>query len=73
MLRDALDGVLLGSVDQVLSDCLAAAEESRLREEEEKIIARLSLADEDDNDEEINRLTRRLMEVQKELTTLKAR
>lgn len=68
--RDVLEKVLLGSMDQVFSDCLRSVRKENLREEEEMIIARLSLADEKENKEEVERLTERLVDIQKQLVSI---
>ncbi len=62
---------VLGSMDTVFRDCLHTVKKQQLEEEEDLLITRLSLADEEENQTEIRQLTEQLIQIQKELKLLK--
>lgn len=53
--------------DIIFNDCVKQIKLNGLKKQEKEIIARLSMADEDENSEEIVKLTRQLMDIQKEI------
>ncbi len=67
ILQDILEQVLVGgSAPQVFDDCIRTWNRARLAKEEQRLIALLSLADEEDNQERILTLTDQLMKIQRE-------
>lgn len=67
ILQDILEQVLVGgSAPQVFDDCIRTWNRARLAREEQRLIALLSLADEEDNQERILTLTDQLMKIQRE-------
>lgn len=69
-LTEALSNVVIcGNEEQVFSQCVNTWQIKCLSEREQDIIARLSLADEDNNPESIKALTKELMEVQQEINS----
>ena len=52
---------VLGSMDTVFRDCLHTVKKQQLEEEEDLLITRLSLADEEENQTEIRQLTEQLI------------
>ena len=71
VLQQVEEQELLGSMDAVFRDCLHTVKKQHLEEEEDLLITRLSLADEEENQEEIRQLTEQLITIQKELKLLK--
>jgi DNA primase len=65
-LRDVDEKVMLaGSSESIFKDCIHTAIMDELKDKEEKLIARLSMADEEANKEGIRSLTEELIETQK--------
>ncbi|MBQ0079310.1 MAG: DNA primase [Eubacterium sp.] len=60
-----------GSEDRMFRDCLKSIKRAKLEEEEKLLIDSLDLADEEENHEEIVKLTQRLMELQREIEMIK--
>jgi len=58
--------LLEGSEDSFFSDCVRAYREKKTKKREKEIIMKLSLANEDENSEEIKKLTNELIEVQRQ-------
>jgi DNA primase len=56
-----------GREKAVFDDCIARIRERSLKRQEKELMIRLSMADEEENREEIIKLTRQLIEIQKEL------
>ena len=80
MLRDRLDEectVCLAEIEaeiispgterSVFDECIAQIRKKELKKQEEEILVRLSMADEEENHEEIIRLTQQLIEIQKKI------
>lgn len=68
-LRDIERNILLaGKEEQIYGECLQSFEEERLARRRHELILKISLADEQENPEEIRRLTEELMEIQKKKT-----
>ena len=61
--------VIAGNEEQVFRECIHTWQIKRLLQREQDLITRLSLADEENNPDSINRLTLELMEVQKEINS----
>ena len=55
-----------GKADAIFKECIKSHNEERLVNKEKEIIMQLSIADEQNNPEEIKRLTEALMQIQKE-------
>ena len=69
-MTEALSNVVIcGNEEQVFSQCINTWQIQCLSEREQDIIARLSLADEENNPESIEALTKELMEVQQEINS----
>ena len=69
-LTEALSNVVIcGNEEQVFNQCINTWQLQCLSEREQDIIARLSLADEENNPESIEALTKELMEVQQEINS----
>lgn len=56
-----------GKEHDIFHDCIARIRRDNLKREEANLLTMLSMADEEDNQEDIVRLTRQLMEVQKKI------
>lgn len=66
ILRDINQNILLaGKEEQILHECILSFEEDRIAKRRHELILRISLADEQENPEEIRKLTEELMEIQK--------
>lgn len=66
---DVIDSKLIpqGREDSIYNDCVERIRLNKLKEQEAEIITRLSMADEDENGEEIVKLTKQLMDIQKKI------
>ena len=53
------------NAETIFNDCIRSIRAQILKKEEEQILMRLSMADEEENKEEIIALTQQLMEIQK--------
>ena len=64
-----IEGKLIpaGSEDVIFNDCISRIRRNSLKKQEEEIIIKLSMADEEENHEEIIRLTQQLIEIQKKI------
>lgn len=60
-----------GSEDKMYRDCLKSIKRTNLEREQKLLIDSLDLADEEENQEEIIELTRKLMEIQREIEMIK--
>ena len=58
-----------GKETAIYQDCVAKIREQDLKRQEEEIITKLSMADEEENHDEIIRLTQQLIEIQKRIKT----
>jgi len=68
VLLKALDSVVVaGNAEEVMEQCIRRNRIQRLKDREERILAMLSMADEEDNAEAARKLTLELMEIQKEI------
>ncbi|MGI6736775.1 MAG: DNA primase [Anaerovoracaceae bacterium] len=68
MVREIREEVVLtGDLDTICRDCIRKAELEQWKEEEELLIMRLSMADEEANREDIRTLTEQLIAVQKKI------
>ena len=56
-----------GREDSIYNDCIDRIRLNELKKQENEIITRLSMADEDENGEEIVKLTKQLMDIQKKI------
>ena len=56
-----------GREDSIYNDCIDRIRMNELKKQENEIITRLSMADEDENGEEIVKLTKQLMDIQKKI------
>lgn len=56
-----------GKETDIYWDCIAQVRRKALKKQEAKILTMLSMADEDDNQEEIVKLTKQLMDIQKKI------
>ena len=56
-----------GREERIFEDCIRLIRKNKLKDSEESILMRLSMADENENEKEILELTQQLMEIQKEL------
>ncbi|MDO4545258.1 MAG: DNA primase [Bacillota bacterium] len=56
-----------GREDEIFKDCLGRIRKDLLKQQEEEIIAKLSMADEEENRREIIELTEKLIEIQKSI------
>lgn len=66
-LQQIMEHVIVGgNEEQVFNECIETFRDSQLAKEEKRLIALLSMADEEDNHEKIIELTDQLMKVQKE-------
>lgn len=66
VLQEILDhAVIGGDTEKLFEDCLRAYRDRRLAREEKQLLALLSMADEENNQEKIIELTDRLIEVQR--------
>ncbi len=61
--------VIAGNEEQVFQECINTWQLKRLLQQEQDLITRLSLADEENNPESINQLTLELMEIQKQINS----
>ncbi|MBR4861503.1 MAG: DNA primase [Firmicutes bacterium] len=69
-LSSALDKIVIaGNEEQVFSECINTWQRKRLLQQEQDLITRLSLADEENNPDSINQLTLELMEIQKQINS----
>ena len=69
-LSSALDKIVIaGNEEQVFSECINTWQRKRLLQQEQELITRLSLADEENNPDSINQLTLELMEIQKQINS----
>ena len=69
-LSSALDKIAIaGNEEQVFSECINTWQRKRLLQQEQELITRLSLADEENNPDSINQLTLELMEIQKQINS----
>lgn len=67
-LKDIEEKVVPGGRERIVfEDCIEKIRKNILKEKERQILDKLSMADEDDNSEEIIVLTQKLIEIQKEL------
>lgn len=68
VLQGILDNIILaGKEELVFSECMNAYEEERLSTRQHEIILRISLADEQENPDEIRQLTEELMKIQQKM------
>ena len=58
-----------GREHDIFDECISRMRENYLKKQEEEIIIRLSMADEEENHDEIVRLTNKLIEIQKKIRT----
>lgn len=67
LLKEIVDQIIVGgNEEQIFTQCIDTYKDSLLAKEEQRLIALLSMADEEDNAEKIMELTDQLMQVQKE-------
>ncbi|MCI8609345.1 MAG: DNA primase [Firmicutes bacterium] len=67
-LQKSLDGIVIcANEEQVFEECINTWRCNQLAEREQDLILRLSLADEENNEDAINQLTMELMKVQNEI------
>lgn len=67
-LAEALDNIAVaGNAEEVIFQCMDRHRIKRLKDRKERILAMLSMADEDTNEESAKKLTVELMEIQKEI------
>ena len=72
ILNDIIENVFFaGKEEQILADCIEKIERNDLINKEKDIVLKLSMADEVENIEQINKLARELLEVQKEIQNKK--
>lgn len=69
---EVLDNIILkiipeGREDSIYNECLERIKVNELKRQEAEIIAKLSMADEEENSEEIVKLTTQLMDIQKQI------
>lgn len=69
---EALDAIISkiipeGREDSIFNECIERIRLNEMKRQEAEIIARLSMADEEENSEEIVKLTKQLMEIQKQI------
>ena len=64
-LRNELETISDDKSDTIFEDCIHSIRAKILKKEEDEILMRLSMADEEENKEEIIALTQQLMEIQK--------
>jgi DNA primase len=68
VLQNIVDNIrLAGKEELIFAECIKTYEEELLFKKQHDIILRISLADEQENPEEIRKLTEELMEIQKKL------
>lgn len=68
VLQSIVDNIKLAGKEEIIfAECIRAYEEECLTKKQHDIILRISLADEQENPDEIRRLTQELMEIQKKL------
>ena len=68
VLQNIVDNIrLAGKEELIFAECIKTYEEERLFKKQHDIILRISLADEQENPDEIRNLTEELMEIQKKL------
>lgn len=66
-IRNIEKNISLGAdIESIFRDCIKSHKEEKLSKKEQEIILQLSIADEQENTEEIKRLTEELMNIQKE-------
>lgn len=64
----ALDNIAVaGNAEEIMRQCVDKQKISRLKSREERVLAMLSMADEENNTESARKLTVELMEIQKEI------
>ena len=56
-----------GKDREIFNDCMEQVRRSYLKKQEEEIITKLSMADEEENHDEIIRLTQQLIDIQKKI------
>ena len=56
-----------GNAEEIMRQCVDKQKISRLKSREERVLAMLSMADEENNTESARKLTVELMEIQKEI------
>lgn len=67
-ISEALDKIAVaGNAEEIMRQCVDRQRMSRLKSREERVLAMLSMADEENNTESARKLTLELMEIQKEL------
>jgi len=72
VLNDTLESVFLaGKEEKVFADCVARIRLADLKNRENEIVLKISMADEVDNSEQIDSFTRELIEVQMEIQKIK--
>lgn len=64
-IRDELETIADDKADTIYEDCIRSIRARILKREEEEILMRLSMADEEENKEDIISLTQKLIEIQK--------
>ncbi len=68
VLQNIVDNIKLAGKEEIIfAECIKAYEEDRWIKKQHDIILRISLADEQENPDEIRKLTEELMEIQKKL------
>lgn len=65
VLQDILKNVQIVNENTVFKECIETIETKRLLNKEKELIMRLSMADEEENNDSINELTKELMQIQK--------
>lgn len=65
ILKDILKNVQIINESTLFKDCIETIETKRLSNKEKELIMRLSMADEEENNDSINELTKELMQIQK--------
>lgn len=74
ILKDIRDNVRLAHKEErIFQDCVRAIQERELEHKEKELITRLSMADEEENEEVIRELTQELMNIQKMRKTVGGR
>ena len=74
ILKDIRDNVRLAHKEErIFQDCVRAIKERELEHKEKELITRLSMADEEENEEVIRELTQELMNIQKMRKTVGGR
>lgn len=65
VLQDIMENVQIVNESAVFRDCIETIKTKQLSNKEKELIMRLSMADEDENNDSINELTKELMQIQK--------